>query len=62
MTELPRLAAAARRAPTAAKVAKLEEFLRCSEGEVADLHDTGPNAMASLDATFHTAKLGYRTP
>jgi hypothetical protein len=61
MSDLPQLAAPARRALTAAKIAKLEDLGRFSESEVAALHGMGPNAMASLAATLKAAKLGYRT-
>jgi hypothetical protein len=60
MTDLPKLAAPARRALAAAGIAKLEDLRRFGEAEIAALHGMGPNAMASLAAALKTARLGYR--
>jgi hypothetical protein len=47
-TDLPKLAAPARRALAAAGYARLEDLTQVTEAEVMSLHGMGPNAMEAL--------------
>jgi hypothetical protein len=60
MTDLPKLAAPARRALASAKIAKLEDLARHAEAKVMELHGMGPNAMAALKAEMKKHGLSFR--
>lgn len=60
MTDLPKLAAPARRALDAAKLTSLEKLAKAKEADVAALHGMGPNAMASLKTAMKAAGLSFR--
>ena len=47
-SDLPKLAAPARRALAGAGYVHLEQFTKVTEAEVLELHGMGPNAMNSL--------------
>lgn len=58
MSDLPKLAAPARRALAAAGVETLDELSRWKANDLAALHGMGPNAMKTLKAAL--AKKGAR--
>lgn len=60
MTDLPKLAAPARRALDGAKLTSLEKLAKAREADVAALHGMGPNAMASLKTALKSAGLSFR--
>lgn len=57
---LPKLAAPARRALAAAKIATLKELRRHREAEIAALHGMGPNALAALRAAMKAAGFSFK--
>ena len=59
-SDLPKLAAPARRALAGANIASLAALSRRSEAEVTALHGMGPNAMKTLKAALKQAGLGFR--
>jgi hypothetical protein len=59
-TDLPKLAAPARRALTGAGYTSLEDLTRATESEVKALHGMGPNAMAALRAALAERGLSFR--
>lgn len=52
MSDLPKLAAPARRALAAASVTDLSDLARMTEADVMALHGMGPNAMTTLKAAM----------
>ena len=58
--DLPKLAAPAVRALTAAGLTSLAKFARAREADVAALHGMGPNAMAGLKAALKAKGLAFR--
>jgi hypothetical protein len=59
-TDLPKLAAPARRALLAAGYTNLEHLTEVSESEVMKLHGMGPNAMRVLRKALEERGLSFR--
>jgi hypothetical protein len=59
-TDLPKLAAPARRALTAAGYTRLEQLTEVEESEVMRLHGMGPNAMETLRNALRERGLSFR--
>jgi predicted Fe-Mo cluster-binding NifX family protein len=59
-TDLPKLAAPARRALIAAGYTRLEQLAEVEEAEVMRLHGMGPNAMATLRNALRERGLSFR--
>jgi DNA integrity scanning protein DisA with diadenylate cyclase activity len=59
-TDLPKLAAPARRALLAAGYRRLEDLIEVSESDVARLHGMGPNAMRTLREALKERGLSFR--
>jgi ERCC4-type nuclease len=59
-TDLPKLAAPARRALLAAGYTSLEDLTEVREAEVMKLHGMGPNAMRALRAALEERGLSFR--
>jgi hypothetical protein len=59
-TDLPKLAAPARRALLAAGYTRLEHLTEVKESEVAKLHGMGPNAMRALRTALQERGLSFR--
>lgn len=59
-SDLPKLAAPARRALASANIASLAALSKHSEAEVLALHGMGPNAMKTLGAEMKKAGLTFR--
>jgi hypothetical protein len=59
-TDLPKLAAPARRALTAAGYTRLEQLTEVEESEVMRLHGMGPNAMETLRNALRERGLAFR--
>ena len=59
-TDLPRLAAPARRALLAAGYTRLEQLTEVSESELMELHGMGPNALRALRAALEERGLSFR--
>ncbi|MBI1362131.1 MAG: DNA-binding protein [Alphaproteobacteria bacterium] len=59
-SDLPKLAAPARRALAGAGLASLGQLSRITEAEVAALHGMGPNALASLKTAMKARGLAFR--
>jgi DNA-directed RNA polymerase alpha subunit len=59
-TDLPKLAAPARRALTAAGYNHLEDLTKVTEAEVMGLHGMGPNAMEALRNALAERGLSFR--
>jgi hypothetical protein len=59
-TDLPKLAAPARRALTGAGYTRLEDLTEVKESEVMRLHGMGPNAMAVLRDALKERGLSFR--
>lgn len=57
---LPKLAAPARRALAAAKIATLKDLRRWKENDIAEMHGMGPNAMTALRAAMKAAGFVYK--
>lgn len=58
-SDLPKLAAPARRALAAAGIGRLAELARRSENELLALHGMGPNALATLRAALRARGLAF---
>jgi hypothetical protein len=58
-TDLPKLAAPARRALKGAGLDSLVKISRATEAEVMALHGMGPNAMKTLKAAMRAAGLSF---
>ena len=59
-TDLPKLAAPARRALLAAGYTRLEQLTEVSESEVMELHGMGPNALRALRTALEERGLSFR--
>jgi DNA-directed RNA polymerase alpha subunit len=59
-TELPKLAAPARRALAAAGYERLEDLTQATESEIMRLHGMGKNAMAALREALRERGLSFR--
>jgi predicted Fe-Mo cluster-binding NifX family protein len=59
-TDLPKLAAPARRALTGAGYTRLADLTKVKESEVMRLHGMGPNAMAVLRDALKERGLSFR--
>lgn len=59
-SDLPKLAAPARRALTGAGYTRLEHLTRATESEVMRLHGMGPNAMEALRNALAERGLSFR--
>jgi ERCC4-type nuclease len=59
-TDLPKLAAPARRALPAAGYTSLTDLTEVSESEVMKLHGMGPNAMRALRKALEERGLSFR--
>jgi predicted Fe-Mo cluster-binding NifX family protein len=59
-SDLPVLAAPARRALTNAKIASLAQLAKKPEAEVAALHGMGPNAIGKLKSAMKAKGLAFR--
>jgi hypothetical protein len=59
-TDLPKLAAPARRALAAAGYTRLEQLTEVEESEVMRLHGMGPNAMETLRNALRERGLSFR--
>jgi predicted Fe-Mo cluster-binding NifX family protein len=60
-TDLPRLAAPARRALEGAGYRSLEQLARAKESDIAILHGMGPNAMNALRNALKERGLSFRS-
>jgi uncharacterized protein YdhG (YjbR/CyaY superfamily) len=60
MTDLPKLAAPAQRALTAAGISSLEQLSKHTEGEITRLHGMGPNALAELREALKANGLAFK--
>jgi hypothetical protein len=60
-TDLPKLAAPARRALAGAGYTTLEQLAQAREGDIADLDGMGPNAMKTLRQALQEHGLSFRT-
>jgi hypothetical protein len=61
-TDLPKLAAPARRALLGAGYTRLEQLTEVSEAEVMELHGMGPNALRALRKALEERGLSFRSP
>jgi hypothetical protein len=59
-TDLPKLAAPARRALLAAGYTRLGQLTEISEAEVMELHGMGPNALRTLRTALEERGLSFR--
>jgi hypothetical protein len=59
-SDLPRLAAPARRALAGAGYTRLEDLTKATESEVMQLHGMGPNAMRALRTALEERGLSFR--
>ena len=59
-TDLPKLAAPARRALLAAGYTRLEQLTKVKESDVMKLHGMGPNAMRALRNALQERGLSFR--
>jgi hypothetical protein len=59
-TDLPKLAAPARRALAGAGYIRLEDLTQVTEAEVMELHGMGPNAMEALRNALAERGLSFR--
>jgi DNA-directed RNA polymerase alpha subunit len=59
-TDLPKLAAPARRALLAAGYTRLEQLTEVSEAELMELHGMGPNALRTLRKALEERGLSFR--
>jgi hypothetical protein len=59
-TDLPKLAAPARRALAGAGYTRLEDLTQATEAEVKELHGMGPNAMEALRNALAERGLSFR--
>jgi hypothetical protein len=60
MTELPKLAAPARRALASAGIQRLEQLTALSEAKLSQLHGMGPNALEKLREALEKNGLSFR--
>jgi hypothetical protein len=60
-TDLPKLAAPARRALLGAGYTRLEQLTEVSESEVMKLHGMGPNALRALREALEERGLSFRS-
>jgi hypothetical protein len=60
VTELPKLAAPAKRALVSVGVNHLEDLARFTRDEILALHGMGPNAMKTLDNAVMEATIEYK--
>lgn len=58
-SDLPKLAAPARRALEGASVTNLSDLAQMTEADVMALHGMGPNAMTTLQAAMKAKKLAF---
>lgn len=58
-SDLPKLAAPARRALKSAGISRLEHFNRFTEEEIKELHGIGPNALEQLRAALTEKSLSF---
>jgi hypothetical protein len=61
-SDLPKLAAPARRALLGAGYTRLEQLTEVSEAEVMELHGMGQNAMRVLREALEERGLSFRSP
>jgi len=62
-TDLPKLAAPARRALASVGINKLEDVARFTEDEIMELHGMGPNAMRQICRALAAKQLSFaKTP
>jgi hypothetical protein len=61
-SDLPRLAAPARRALAAAGIERLEQLIHFSEAEVSQWHGIGPSALKQLRQALSAAGLAFASP
>jgi hypothetical protein len=59
-SDLPKLAAPARRALAGAGYIRLEDLAKATESEVMQLHGMGPNAMWALRTALEERGLSFR--
>jgi hypothetical protein len=59
-SDLPKLAAPARRALAGAGYIRLEDLAKATESEVMQLHGMGPNAMRALRTALEERGLSFR--
>lgn len=59
VSDLPKLAAPARRALAGAGVTNLSDLASMTEADVMALHGMGPNAMTSLKTAMKAKRLGF---
>ena len=59
-SDLPKLAAPARRALLGAGYTRLEQLTEVSEAEVMELHGMGPNALRALRKALEERGLSFR--
>jgi hypothetical protein len=59
-SDLPKLAAPARRALASAGYIRLEDLTKATESEVMQLHGMGPNAMRALRTALQERGLSFR--
>jgi hypothetical protein len=59
-TDLPKLAAPARRALLGAGYTRLEQLTEVTESDVAKLHGMGPNALRALHDALRERGLSFR--
>jgi hypothetical protein len=59
-SDLPKLAAPARRALAGAGYIRLEDLTKATESEVMQLHGMGPNAMRALCTALEERGLSFR--
>jgi hypothetical protein len=59
-TDLPKLAAPARRALVGAGYTHLEQLTQATESEIMQLHGMGPNAMETLRKALQERGLSFR--
>jgi DNA-directed RNA polymerase alpha subunit len=60
VSDLPKLAASARRALENANIRGLDDLANRSESDIADLHGVGPNALKQLKASLKAKGLSFR--
>jgi hypothetical protein len=60
-SDLPKLAAPARRALAGAGITRLEQVSRLSEAELAQLHGIGPNAIETLRHALHEKGMSFHS-
>lgn len=58
--DLPKLAAPAMRALSAAGINQLEDFSRLTRKETAEFHGMGPNALVRIEAALAEANMTFK--